>query len=882
MGTSILEYPKLQKQSGEYKIIETRAVGKTATLKYEGGSQIVVDVSDPSQVVYRFSDVPADVKTFHVRTVVGLGQGPDRKWKFGEQAGVFPLEKPAKPHLYQGHDRAFTITNYENRTVTFTVPEHSYQQLTDAREWGWSAFLWTVNIPNKKDHASAAIQIVSGSEGEIKKVTLVDKFGQAAHTDWPLKVKSEEELKADVENEREYYASLKPPPLDKYGGLPGSREKLGLQATGFFHVEKKNGRWLLVNPDGNAFFHLGVCVFGPSDDFTLIKGREQIYEWLPPADSEYKTAFRPGSSEVFSFHLANQIRKYNEPYALDSYVTRMIDRARKFGFNSIGAFSPVDENKSIRAANFPYVSFLPLDQWVAGIHSMPGTHGVWDPFDEQNRSKLEQSFAKRLPSRAADPLIIGYFLANEPLFEDVPRVVPSLPETHAAKRRLVQMLAEKYKTIDAFNTAWELDAKSFEELRDVGIAVKTKAASADMQEFYGLFLDSYFQLVADTFRKYDKNHLLIGNRLQSATINNEQLCRVMGKYLDVVSYNYYTYALDSALLTRLHHWTGDKPMMLTEFYWSSPKDSGLSSRQDVSNQQERGLAYRNYVEQAAALPFVVGIEWFTLVDQAATGRWFSGFNGEAHNTGLFSVADRPWKPLLEEMSKTNYDIYKVWLGERKPFVFNDPRFVQKGGGKKNIAIARAGGPIKIDGIAENWPGVPSETISSARLVEGSAAEGLEASFKLCWDDTNLYLLANVMDSTPMQNQHPGVALWSGDGIELFIGGEKVGEGGPLLFTDRQVLLGAASNNQQHYANAPQQYVSQTAVVRGVDGKSYTLEAAIPWTALAIQPTTGQELQFDIAINDSSDGNRRERQLMWNGTTRNSGDRTHWGRATLVR
>ncbi|MDQ3815180.1 MAG: CBM9 family sugar-binding protein, partial [Armatimonadota bacterium] len=119
-------------------------------------------------------------------------------------------------------------------------------------------------------------------------------------------------------------------------------------------------------------------------------------------------------------------------------------------------------------------------------------------------------------------------------------------------------------------------------------------------------------------------------------------------------------------------------------------------------------------------------------------------------------------------------------------------------------------------------------------------------------------------------------------LELFIGSEKIGEGGPLLFTDRQVLLGAGANGQVYLANAPQQFPIETIVVPGVDGKSYTLEAAIPWQALAIQPKEGQELLFDLAINDSPSGTNRERQLMWNGTAKNSGDRTHWGGAKLIR
>lgn len=92
------------------------------------------------------------------------------------------------------------------------------------------------------------------------------------------------------------------------------------------------------------------------------------------------------------------------------------------------------------------------------------------------------------------------------------------------------------------------------------------------------------------------------------------------------------------------------------------------------SRSERGLAYRNYVEQSAALGFVVGIEWFTLIDQAVTGRWFQGFDGERGNTGVIAVTDRPWKVALGEMMKTNYDIYKVWFGERPPFKWNDPRF----------------------------------------------------------------------------------------------------------------------------------------------------------------------------------------------------------------
>jgi alkylation response protein AidB-like acyl-CoA dehydrogenase len=58
-------------------------------------------------------------------------------------------------------------------------------------------------------------------------------------------VKDEAELKADAISEAAYYASLTPPATDSWGGQPGSKEKLGLKATGFFHSEKKGDRWVL-------------------------------------------------------------------------------------------------------------------------------------------------------------------------------------------------------------------------------------------------------------------------------------------------------------------------------------------------------------------------------------------------------------------------------------------------------------------------------------------------------------------------------------------------------------------------------------------------------------------------------------------------------------
>ena len=104
----------------------------------------------------------------------------------------------------------------------------------------------------------------------------------------------------------------------------------------------------------------------------------------------------------------------------------------------------------------------------------------------------------------------------------------------------------------------------------------------------------------------------------------------------------------------------------------------------------------------------------------------------------------------------------------------------------------------------------------------------------------------------------------------------------MLFTDRQILIGAGKSPQAFVVNSPKQPKLDVAVVPSVDGKGYTLEVAIPWTVLDVTPKEGMELLFDLAVDDSPDGKGRRCQLMWNGGARNSSDRGAWGRLKLER
>ncbi len=79
-------------------------------------------------------------------------------------------------------------------------------------------------------------------------VPLVDEFGQWIPADWPGKAKSLDELKTAWSEEDK---ALLPGNfnISKYGGFSGTKVK----ATGFFRVEKIDGRWWFVDPEGYLF-----------------------------------------------------------------------------------------------------------------------------------------------------------------------------------------------------------------------------------------------------------------------------------------------------------------------------------------------------------------------------------------------------------------------------------------------------------------------------------------------------------------------------------------------------------------------------------------------------------------------------------------------------
>jgi hypothetical protein len=82
----------------------------------------------------------------------------------------------------------------------------------------------------------------------------------------------------------------------------------------------------------------------------------------------------------------------------------------------------------------------------------------------------------------------------------------------------------------------------------------------------------------------------------------------------------------------------------------------------TASQEERGVAYRYYIENALADPSIVGAHWFEWIDEPSTGR----FDGENYNIGFVDVTDRPYRELLDAAAATHRRLLGVHGGKDAP------------------------------------------------------------------------------------------------------------------------------------------------------------------------------------------------------------------------
>ncbi|WP_404487247.1 beta-galactosidase [Pseudomonas sp. HT11] len=506
---------------------------------------------------------------------------------------------------------------------------------------------------------------------------LVDAYGQSTRARWPEKVSSDEQLKAAATKEQQqlkgWLAERDKSALDQYGGW---NKGPAFEASGFFRTEKRDGRWYLVTPEGHPFYSLGVNTVAPDDNQTYVAGREWMFAALPksgePFDKYYGSADNRGGNGAdqgrgfnvgrwYDFYGANLQRTYDtQGFDHKRWVTHTLDRLQAWGFNTVGNWSDEDLASADRV---PYT--LPLS--IVGDYASISTGTDWwggmpDPFDPRFAMATERAVAIAARDHRDDPWLIGFFADNELAWAgpgDDPksryalaygtlRMTTDVP----AKRAFLKQLRDKYRNEEGLSKAWGIHLSGWELMEDPGFeppmpSPEHPEIEADFKYFQKTFADAYFKTISDSLKWHAPNQLLLGGRYAVSTPEAVASC---AQYCDVLSFNMYTLkpqdGYDFAALRAL-----DKPVLITEFnFGSADRGPFWGGVTQLAKEEDRGVAYSNFLKQAMAEPSIVGVHWFQYLDQPVTGRLLDGENG---HFGLVGITDVPFQGFVDSVRKSN-------------------------------------------------------------------------------------------------------------------------------------------------------------------------------------------------------------------------------------
>lgn len=483
----------------------------------------------------------------------------------------------------------------------------------------------------------------------------IDRYGQSVYGDWPSKVTSDDALRAAITEEQNWLDKhAAPAGLDAFGGSTAA----GWQdeATGFYHVTFQRGRWWLITPQGNPTFYLSVAGTGQNRQYTPVTGRESMFAELPPEDAAFSPARvdnagneAGGKTTYASFSIANLIRKYGDGW-LDRSNDLAVERLRKYGFTGVGKWSDPQRN-------VPLIRVLTHGD-IANLVRHP------DIFDPNIRARLRESLARQIGEDRDSPYIVGWSVGSE-FFNEIitPGEITSILALGAgvpAKRALVYaaLASVYYGNLDALAANWKVSAATLEDV----YAAAPAAPVQDVEALRRYYASNYYHILSQVVKSIDPNHLYLGFWIEPGFLVSDEDWRMEAANSDVIGFDYYAPRFLAPNVDALIR-EANKPVLVGEFGFPAAYDGwrgfGASSYPSnvTSSDAESGDKYAQWLMDASAYPYCIGVSWFEYRDQPVTGRGpGSGPNlvyGENYASGLIDVADRPKYDLVERVRAAN-------------------------------------------------------------------------------------------------------------------------------------------------------------------------------------------------------------------------------------
>ena len=407
--------------------------------------------------------------------------------------------------------------------------------------------------------------------------------------------------------------------LDEFGGCVCDKK---FNATGWFHIEERDGRLWSVDPLGNPFYRIAMVLIAPgaspNQRAKMLKKYGSYENW-----TELETA-----------HLRDDL-----------------------GYNSLGGWSSTEllskAKKPLALSHIVY--FLSQYTRISGMNNSTGGNttfvgGVMPVFDPEFETFAYERAKEVVLPYANDNHVYGWMSDNE---------------LHAEYKLLdAYLLSDKTNPwfANSYATAWTF-LRTITGKEDVSVSDVTDEAR---RLFRGMIYNRYLKTVSKAVKTYAPNHMFLGCRFLPGCYRDEFVNRVAGKWCDVISLNYYgAWAPESDLIQNIQKWSGT-PFIITEWYAKGmdacTPESKLTNETGagftVHTQKERGYFYHNYTLKLMECKGCTGFDWFQCWDNDPDNLGADLSNRNA-NKGIYDNDGNEYTELTEEMKLVNANCYKL-------------------------------------------------------------------------------------------------------------------------------------------------------------------------------------------------------------------------------
>ena len=164
-----------------------------------------------------------------------------------------------------------------------------------------------------------------------------------------------------------------------------------------------------------------------------------------------------------------------------------------------------------------------------------------------------------------DPYLLGYSMTDCPLLteEDLrertdtiggarrpsrigwPRRLRNLGSDAPGKRVYVETMRKIYRNrIKDFNTIYDTKFKSFDNLSSTenwrpNTQLSNANESRDNVIFLQRVVDKYYETTRNAIRRYDSNHMFVGDKLHANTDSLDTVLPITSKYTEIIMYQMY-------------------------------------------------------------------------------------------------------------------------------------------------------------------------------------------------------------------------------------------------------------------------------------------------------------------------------------------------------